>query len=300
MIVSRRFPNTDAKNPTLRSSLHRLFRRRRPARPAPPALPAATAASPAATVFPAALTERLAAIERQQETVRQQVEALAASDAAWQQALANLGTQISRAGREQFKVNTLAEAQRDQMAAALEQLRTAAGRQDAELIRSAEERRTGEAAARLAVIETLFPVLDGLDEALRVGGDLLAAQPSGPSGVAGFRARLLPNAAIAIRVAGDLRGAMESWLAGLTLIRQRLLDVLAAEGVRPMVAAGQPFDPHYHVAMEAVSASASFPAGTVVAVLRRGYLSGERVLRFAEVTVAQTGASGPDHAHGNR
>lgn len=289
MIVSGATPPGHGRNASVDSAWQRLFGGRRPSPPVP-------AAALPAIVAPSALNKELAALQRQQQAVLQQLEALGGSDAALQQALAALGTQISRAGREQFKANTLAEAQRDQVAEALAQLGTAAARREAEASRAAEQRRAGEAEARLAVLATLFPVLDGLDEALRAGGDLLAAQPGAPSRVARFGARLLPAAADATRAAGALRGAMESWLAGLTLVRQRLLDVLAAEGVRPMLAQGRPFDPHCHVAMETVPANATVPAGTVVAELRRGYMAGERVLRFAEVTVAQAGASGPAHA----
>jgi molecular chaperone GrpE len=83
-----------------------------------------------------------------------------------------------------------------------------------------------------------------------------------------------------------LRGALDSWLVGLTFVRQRLLDVLAAEGVRPMDAEGQPFDPRLHVALEVVPAGDELPPGTVAAELRRGYLVGDRVLRHAEVAVS--------------
>jgi molecular chaperone GrpE len=84
---------------------------------------------------------------------------------------------------------------------------------------------------------------------------------------------------------------MVAWLAGLTFVRQRLLDVLAAEGVQPIVAEGRPFDPHYHVALEVVRPTDSLPAGTIGAELRRGYLAEGRVLRYAEVAVAGEGSA---------
>jgi molecular chaperone GrpE len=70
-------------------------------------------------------------------------------------------------------------------------------------------------------------------------------------------------------------------------VRERLLATLAAEGIRPMTALGQPFDPQLHMAMEVTPAAAETPAGTVTAVIRQGYLAGERVLRHAEVAVAR-------------
>ncbi len=56
--------------------------------------------------------------------------------------------------------------------------------------------------------------------------------------------------------------------------------------MRPIDAAGLPFDPQRHVALGVAPASAAQPAGTVTEELRRGYLAGERVLRPAEVIVA--------------
>jgi len=76
--------------------------------------------------------------------------------------------------------------------------------------------------------------------------------------------------------ASALREAMRAWLVGLEFVRQRLLDMLAAEEVRPIETQGKPFDPHFHVALEAVSAGDGHPAGTVVADMRRGYRVGER------------------------
>jgi hypothetical protein len=81
--------------------------------------------------------------------------------------------------------------------------------------------------------------------------------------------------------------ACRAWLRGLELVRERLLDILVAEGVKPISARGTGFDPQQHVALGTVAATPEIPAGTVVAELRRGYRLGERVLRYAEVTVAR-------------
>jgi molecular chaperone GrpE len=84
----------------------------------------------------------------------------------------------------------------------------------------------------------------------------------------------------------QLRDSLRAWLQGLTFVRQRLLDALAAEGVRPIPALGLPFDPVLHLAIQAVP-STNQPAGTVVSEIRRGYTISGRVLRHAEVAVAQ-------------
>jgi molecular chaperone GrpE len=81
--------------------------------------------------------------------------------------------------------------------------------------------------------------------------------------------------------------AQAAWLEGLKLVQERLLDVLAAEGVRPIEVEGDPFDPHLHVAVETVPATDTTAPGTIVRELRRGYLTGETVVRYAEVVVAR-------------
>lgn len=86
---------------------------------------------------------------------------------------------------------------------------------------------------------------------------------------------------------GAWRDTCAAWLAGLRMVRQRWLETLALEGVRPIPAIGERFDPHQHVALEAVPCRDDAPPGTIVAEARRGYLAGERVLRYAEVTVTR-------------
>ena len=50
-------------------------------------------------------------------------------------------------------------------------------------------------------------------------------------------------------------------------------------------AAGDKFDPHHHQGISMVPADQ--PANTVVAVLQKGYVIADRILRPALVTVAQ-------------
>ncbi len=202
-----------------------------------------------------------------------------------QQGLAALEKRLSQIDREQFKARALAEAQMEQFTAALEMLRAADARREAALDMLRTQSQTDRTAARLEVMQALLPALDGLDEALRSGRRLLEqhAEPPRPSTLLGrLRARLISRG----RGDVEIREAMAAWLAGLTFVRQRLLDVLAAEGVQPMDAQGRPFDPHYHVALEVVRSGDTVPVGTVSAELRRGYLVGDRVLRYAEVAVA--------------
>ena len=208
------------------------------------------------------------------------IEALAA-------ALTALEKQIGRAGREQLQANALAETQQARLDAALDALRAADARREAELGGVRDAARAAQTTARLDVVRAILPALDGLGEAARSGRQLLE--------------RPVPPASWFARLSGPaqsrppdsaLRDDMAAWLTGLDFVRQRLLDALAAEGVRPMDAEGQPFDPRYHVALEVVPADPSHPPGTVVAELRRGYLAGDRPLRYAEVAVSGAGARG--------
>lgn len=200
-------------------------------------------------------------------------------------ALASLEKSVGRAGREQFKALALAEAGQEQLTAALDALRVAGERREAELAAAPARVRDARDAARLDVAQSLFPALDGLDEAIRSGRRLLD-QPAAPPPPPSFLDRLVARPRDETSPGETaLRAAMEAWLTGLTFVRRRLLDVLAAEGVQPIAAEGQPFDPHYHVAAEVAPAGGTRPPGTVAAEVRRGYVAGGRVLRYAEVAV---------------
>lgn len=76
------------------------------------------------------------------------------------------------------------------------------------------------------------------------------------------------------------------WAEGIELIYRKLHTFLEAEGVEPIEALGQPFDPNLH---EAISHEESdeFEAGHVTEVLQQGYKMGETVLRPALVRVAR-------------
>ena len=79
----------------------------------------------------------------------------------------------------------------------------------------------------------------------------------------------------------DTAGA--DWIEGFRLIGRKFWSVLEAEGVRPMEAVGQPFDPTFHEAVE-VDQDAGTP-DTVVGEHQRGYFLGNEVLRPAMVKV---------------
>jgi len=77
----------------------------------------------------------------------------------------------------------------------------------------------------------------------------------------------------------DFRGGVE-------LIYKQLQDALAKLGVRPIPAKGEPFDPHYHEAIEMVETSDAADH-EVLEELQRGYKYKDRLLRPAMVKVAK-------------
>jgi molecular chaperone GrpE len=98
-------------------------------------------------------------------------------------------------------------------------------------------------------------------------------------------------AAAWLPIVDDLDRALEhlpddnGFTAGVRAVRDHALVVLAGLGFPRFEPLGERFDPMRHEAVSAVEADA--PAGTVVAVVRPGYGSGEVILRPAAVVVAR-------------
>ena len=72
---------------------------------------------------------------------------------------------------------------------------------------------------------------------------------------------------------------------GIELIYQRFYEALKKLGLEPIVAQGQPFDPHLHHAVEMVE-TAEAADQTVLAEFQRGYYFKGRLLRAAMVKVS--------------
>jgi molecular chaperone GrpE len=103
--------------------------------------------------------------------------------------------------------------------------------------------------------------------------------------VEGFAESLLPVAdSLESAIAID-NATREQLLEGTHATLRQLLQALERSKVVPIAPpAGTKFDPHHHQAISVVPADQE--ANTVVAVLQKGYLIAERVLRPALVTVA--------------
>lgn len=83
----------------------------------------------------------------------------------------------------------------------------------------------------------------------------------------------------------DASGDMDKVKEGVALTLRQLTAALEKGRVVPINPVGEKFDPHRHQAISMVPADQE--ANTVVAVLQKGFLIADRVLRPALVTVAQ-------------
>ena len=75
---------------------------------------------------------------------------------------------------------------------------------------------------------------------------------------------------------------------GMSMVLKQLMDFLTEQGLQPIDATGQKFDPNLHEAI-AHEPSEQFPEGVVIRQTRRGYRLKDRLLRPSSVVVS----SGP-------
>jgi molecular chaperone GrpE len=117
--------------------------------------------------------------------------------------------------------------------------------------RSAREQQDFRDYALVEALKQLLPLLDSLDRALKTEG-----------------------------------ATAEDFRSGIDLIDRQFHQVLEKLGVEPIEAAGKPFDPTVHQAIQMVDTD-EVPDNHVVDELQRGYKIRERLLRPAMVRVAQ-------------
>ena len=95
---------------------------------------------------------------------------------------------------------------------------------------------------------------------------------------------VLDNLDRALDAAGD--GATHPVVQGVEMVRRQFLATLEGLGVTRLAPTGEPFDPSRHEAVATVASTNDFAPGTIVGVVKPGYLIGEDVLRPAQVAVA--------------
>ena len=80
-----------------------------------------------------------------------------------------------------------------------------------------------------------------------------------------------------------------TWVEGILLIQRKLQAILEAEGLRPIAALGEDFDPSRHEAVLQESVSDASQDGKVISELQKGYTLNERVIRPTMVKVGKLG-----------
>jgi molecular chaperone GrpE len=125
-------------------------------------------------------------------------------------------------------------------------------------------------------------VQDAVHPALEKLAEQAASAPSFWSRI--FRTR--DNSSATREAADRVRQLLESLVTGYTMSLQRLDRALVQSNLEPIPCVGESFDPELMEVVATVTDS-NRAAGTVVEEVRRGYLWGGRVFRYAQVSVAK-------------
>ena len=80
-------------------------------------------------------------------------------------------------------------------------------------------------------------------------------------------------------------GEGATWASGIEIIFHKLRNRLELEGIKPMEALGEQFDPNIHEAIMKEE-SEKHESGQIIEVMQEGYWLGDKVLRPAQVRVA--------------
>ena len=92
----------------------------------------------------------------------------------------------------------------------------------------------------------------------------------------------IDNLGLAIMHADENPEALKQ---GVAMVHKQLQDALGNHGLKPIEAAGKPFDPNVHEAVQQV-ASNEVEKDHVVQVFQSGYMLGDMILRPAKVVVS--------------
>ena len=77
---------------------------------------------------------------------------------------------------------------------------------------------------------------------------------------------------------------------GVQMIWQQFEGFMRDQGIEPIATLGEPFDPAHHEALSTVPATDDYPADTIAAEIKAGYLFEGRLLSPAQVVVARAPA----------
>jgi len=104
-----------------------------------------------------------------------------------------------------------------------------------------------------------------------------------------FAEALLPVMDSLEKALENAAGAPPALREGVEITLRQLSAAFERGRLLPISPVGEKFDPHRHQAISVVAAPEGVPPNHVVAVLQKGWLLVDRVLRPALVTVAQSG-----------
>jgi len=88
------------------------------------------------------------------------------------------------------------------------------------------------------------------------------------------------------RAIAHLEGDTDNPMAqGIQMVYRQLLDTLEKLGIKEIPALGEPFDPNLHQAVQMMEAAEGQTPGSVGAVVQKGYMTDDRVIRHSMVIV---------------
>ncbi len=74
---------------------------------------------------------------------------------------------------------------------------------------------------------------------------------------------------------------------GVLMVYKQLSDILSSMGVKEIPAEGEPFDPNLHQAIQQAPSEEGVAPDTVVQVVQKGYMLGDKILRHSMVIVSK-------------
>jgi molecular chaperone GrpE (heat shock protein) len=265
------------------------------------------------------LNRKLTELATQEQLVR------LATVVATQEQVMELAAQVQEIARTQQRSHELTEARNRQITDILTLAQTFLNRrsrlENDEVVLNGEQLEAARSEARGEFAAHFLPALDGLESILEEGRALLArhrqemtemnqpphVSPSadrpqssgslvhrlrsrlsgeGEAGEAAHSSHSAPYPAQTTETTTVSMSALHAWLRNLALVRDRFLTLMAQEGIQPIQALKQPFDPRLHVVVQSEQRD-DVPPNTVVREVRRGFRQANRVLRYAEVVVAR-------------
>lgn len=88
-------------------------------------------------------------------------------------------------------------------------------------------------------------------------------------------------------------GVNETVSNGIEMVAQGFHNILLTEGLKPIEAKGKLFDPYLHEVVTCIQRN-DCPENTVVEEVQKGYLLGNRVIRFSKVIITKKTEQKPE------